>query len=148
MSKVRCRSEGDTTFQTHFAPRSSSYRSEGDTPLFEDSRPSIGSPTTTMPGGDRRSGHSIQHIQPWSAFSNAIQNGTDPVDYVYRPWGAFNRPPRWPWHPHHGTVVTYSSPDGVVHAPPSLALTLRQATCQRLDWRLCRGLRSLPRAAG
>src|SRR5215813_9733440 len=84
----------------------------------------------------------------WSAFSNAIQNGTDPVDYVYRPWGAFNRPPRWPWHPHHGTVVTYSSPDGVVHAPPSLALTLRQATCQRLDWRLCRGLRSLPRAAG
>src|SRR5262249_15664072 len=84
----------------------------------------------------------------WSAFSNAIQNGTDPVDYVYRPWGAFNRPPRWPWHPHHGTVVTYSSPDGVVHAPPSLALTLRQATCQRLDWRLCRGLGSLPRAAG
>ncbi|HKA10967.1 MAG TPA: hypothetical protein VKI99_10915 [Candidatus Dormibacteraeota bacterium] len=23
-----------------------------------------------------------------------------------RPWGAFNRPPRWPWQPHHGTVVT------------------------------------------
>src|SRR5262249_2827683 len=33
MSKAWCRSEGDTTFQTHFAPRSSSYRSEGDTPF-------------------------------------------------------------------------------------------------------------------
>src|SRR5262249_50072188 len=32
-------------------------------------------------------------------------------------------------------------------APLSLALTLRQATCQRLDRRLWRGLRSLPRAA-
>src|SRR5262249_60612794 len=26
---------------------------------------------------------------------------------------------RWPWPPHHGPVVPYSSPDGVVHAPPS-----------------------------
>jgi hypothetical protein len=48
---------------------------------------------------------------------------------------------RGPWSPTGGPIV-------VGHEPPSLALTLRQATGQRLDRRLWRGLRSLPRAAG